>query len=57
VQQGCHPQLTVLKNHLQHHFLGTTEGSLKFLSSLRFLLPASEAFQMSKHVAAQISNL
>lgn len=46
-----------LKNHPLHRVVGTQQGRLQFLSSLRFSSPASQAFDMQAHVAAQIAEL
>ena len=43
-----------LKNHPLHHVVGTPEGRLQFLSSLRFSTPASKAWGMPNHVAGQL---
>lgn len=43
-----------LKNHPLHHVVGTPEGRLQFLSSLRFSTPASKAWGMTNHVAGQL---
>lgn len=43
-----------LKNHPLHHVVGTPEGRLQFLSSLRFSTPASKAWGMPKHVEGQL---
>jgi hypothetical protein len=46
-----------LKNHPLHHVVGTPEGRLQFLSSLRFSTPAAEAFHMAREVTEQIASL
>jgi len=46
-----------LKNHPLHQVVGTPQGRLQFLSSLRFSSPASERFGMAHHVAEQIMSL
>ena len=46
-----------VKNHPLHSVVGTPQGRKHFLSSLRFSTPASEAFQMRSHVAAQLEKL
>ena len=46
-----------LKNHPLHHVVGTPQGRLQFLSSLRFSSPAAEQFRMTHHVAKQIMSL
>jgi hypothetical protein len=46
-----------LKNHPLHQMVGTPQGRLQFLSSLRFSSPAAEAFQIAHHVAEQITSL
>jgi hypothetical protein len=46
-----------LKNHPLHQVVGTPQGRLQFLSSLRFSSPAAEAFQIAHHVAEQITSL
>ena len=43
-----------LKNHPLHHVVGTPEGRLQFLSSLRFSTPASKAWSMQNHVEGQL---
>ena len=46
-----------LKNHPLHHLVGTPQGRLQFLSSLRFSSPAAEFFGMADDVAQQIESL
>ncbi|NBS77775.1 MAG: hypothetical protein EB066_05265 [Betaproteobacteria bacterium] len=46
-----------LKNHPLHQVVGTPQGRLQFLSSLRFSSPAAERFGMAHHVAEQITSL
>jgi len=46
-----------VKKHPLAHVVGTTQGRLQFLSSLRFSTPASDSFQMPAQVAAQIAQL
>jgi len=46
-----------VKNHPLHAVVGTAQGRLGFLASLRFSTPASEAFQMRALVAAQMAPL
>jgi hypothetical protein len=46
-----------LKNHPLHHVVGTPQGRLQFLSSLRFSSPPAERFGMAHHVAEQITSL
>ena len=46
-----------LKNHPLHQVVGTPQGRLQFLSSLRFSSPAAERFGMANHVAEQITSL
>jgi hypothetical protein len=45
------------KKHSLHQVVGTAQGRLQFLSSLRFSTPAAEAFDMASHVAGQIATL
>ena len=46
-----------LKNHPLHQVVGTPQGRLQFLSSLRFSSPAAKRFGMAHHVAEQIMSL
>ncbi len=46
-----------LKNHPLHHVVGTPQGRLQFLSSLRFSTPASKGWGLSSHVAQQLTIL
>ena len=45
------------KKHPLHHVVGTPQGRLHFLSSLRFSSPAAEAFHMARDVERQIASL
>jgi hypothetical protein len=46
-----------VKKHPLSSVVGTAQGRLQFLAMLRFSTPASAAFQMQAHVAAQIAQL
>ena len=46
-----------LKNHPLHQVVGSSQGRLQFLTSLRFSTPGSEAFHMASEVTAQIASL
>ena len=46
-----------LKNHPLHQVVGSSQGRLQFLTSLRFSTPASEAFHMASEVTVQIASL
>ena len=46
-----------VKKHPLSSVVGTAQGRLQFLAMLRFSTPASAAFQMQAHVAAQIASL
>jgi hypothetical protein len=43
-----------LKNHPLHEVVGSSQGRLQFLSSLRFSTPASKAWGMQNHVERQL---
>lgn len=45
------------KNHPMSSVVGTAQGRLQFLASLRFSTPASEVFQMRKQVSQQMTLL
>ena len=46
-----------VKKHPLSSLVGTAQGRLQFLAMLRFSTPASAAFQIQAHVAAQIASL
>ena len=46
-----------LKNHPLRHVVGTPQGRLQFLSSLRFSTPASKFWGLPTHVEAQMRQL
>jgi hypothetical protein len=43
-----------LKNHPLHEVVGSSQGRLQFLTSLRFSTPASKAWGMQNHVERQL---
>lgn len=46
-----------LNNHPLHQVVGTPQGRLQFLSSLRFSTPASQALHIAREVTEQIASL